>query len=154
MHIHHFASLTVACFAGCVGAGVPTWVSDAVTASSSAGTSARVDLRLRRNGRATVGVDFDDSDPVCTSAAEVCDGRDNNCNGLIDEGSLCAASHAAGACVAGICYAGTCDPGFGDCDGISSNGCEASLTASVIDCGACGNPCLDGEGCVAGRCVR
>ena len=47
----------------------------------------------------------------------------------------------------------TCLAGFGDCDGVATNGCEATLSTDTANCGACGRPCGDGNGCVAGSCV-
>lgn len=38
----------------------------------------------------SLGLDCDDNDPqVSTGAAEVCDGKDNDCNGLVDDGGVC-----------------------------------------------------------------
>jgi hypothetical protein len=49
-----------------------------------------------------------------------------------------------------------CDPGRGDCDGDSSNGCEVDLTNSPDNCGSCGLVCSR-EGvvptCRVGRCI-
>jgi hypothetical protein len=76
---------------------------------------------------------------ACTpTGAEICDGRDNNCDGRIDEGfdlqtdrshcgacnHVCRFEHASASCVAGACRIGTCDPGFVDLDGNPANGCE------------------------------
>lgn len=36
---------------------------------------------------------------------------------------------------------GGCPDGFGDCDGVPSNGCEADLIGSTDHCGTCGNAC-------------
>ena len=43
-------------------------------------------------------------------------------------------------CPQGICQIANCDPGFGDCDGLVTNGCENTLD-SLQDCGTCGTPC-------------
>jgi hypothetical protein len=43
-------------------------------------------------------------------------------------------------CTGGICQIANCDPGFGDCDGVVTNGCENTLD-SLIDCGGCGVTC-------------
>jgi hypothetical protein len=69
---------------------------------------------------------------------EVCDGKDNNCDGVIDEGfdlqkdplncgtcgHVCTAAHAIGGCVAGQCAITTCLPGYANLDGDTANGCE------------------------------
>lgn len=54
------------------------------------------------------------------------------------------------ACMAGACMT-ACERGWGDCDGNSSNGCEASLTTAAR-CGACGHACADGQTCTDGVC--
>jgi len=48
---------------------LPTWVSDPVSASLSAGVDAKVTLPLRRNGSSTVSVDFDDGPDSGTSTS-------------------------------------------------------------------------------------
>ncbi|WP_426734824.1 CARDB domain-containing protein [Myxococcus faecalis] len=59
-------------------------------------------------------------------------------------------------CAEGPAYELRCPPGTADCDGRSSNGCEADLTANPNHCGTCGNSCQDGpyaDGvCVAATC--
>ena len=50
----------------------------------------------------------------------------------------------------------SCPPGWGDCDGVASNGCEASLDL-VEHCGGCGHACTAGPhasvACESGACV-
>jgi hypothetical protein len=67
----------------------------------------------------------------------------------------CAPAHAAGVCASGACAIAACDPGFGDCNGLASDGCETPLD-TLASCGACGATCDlagAGERCDAGRCV-
>jgi hypothetical protein len=50
----------------------------------------------------------------------------------------------------------TCFPPWADCDGLSADGCETSLTTDDHNCGDCGNACvnLNGTtGCAAGICI-
>ncbi|MFO0602948.1 MAG: hypothetical protein U0324_07225 [Polyangiales bacterium] len=55
-------------------------------------------------------------------------------------------------CATGDVCAFDCRPGFGDCDRAEANGCEADLTASAANCGACGRACATGQRCVTGEC--
>lgn len=57
-------------------------------------------------------------------------------------GRVCSGTGAANtvpACMAGVCGF-ACLPGFADCDGTASNGCEVSLN-SPTNCHGCGNIC-------------
>jgi hypothetical protein len=44
-------------------------------------------------------------------------------------------------------------PGFGNCDGESSNGCETNTGTSAANCGACGRACGSGQTCADGVCL-
>jgi Notch-like protein len=113
----------------------------------------------------------------CTPTAEVCDGRDNSCNGVIDEGcttnpvdggQVCATNAecgAAGQCLDGQCVAlcspstEVCDGWDNDCDGQVDDGCATSCVVAVDagvgqDGGSVGSlPCAPGEVCQGGVCV-
>lgn len=52
----------------------------------------------------------------------------------------------------GACAIESCYPGWGDCDGDVSNGCELDITVPER-CGSCQNACATGEACAAGVCV-
>jgi hypothetical protein len=89
---------------------------------------------------------------------ETCNGLDDDCDGLVDEGAPCpSAPNAIITCVAGSCQS-TCAPGFADCDGNAANGCEADLLTNGRNCGGCGIDCglcpdgTPGE-CFGGSCV-
>jgi len=78
---------------------------------------------------------------------EVCDGEDNDCDGLVDDGFAfledgencgrcgirCAYAHGAGMCVDGLCQLVACEAGFVDADGRPQNGCEARCEATGDD---------------------
>lgn len=66
-------------------------------------------------------------------------------------GVACTAPHATGMCSFGQCTLGACLPGFGDCDGLQSNGCEADLS-SPDTCGLCTNRCAPAEAGAASTC--
>jgi hypothetical protein len=93
--------------------------------------------------------------PTCIPVPEVCDGRDNNCNGMIDEG-LGTATCGVGACrrTVPVCEAGrmqTCTPGAPSmeiCDNVDNN-CDGVVDEGVNR--ACTTPCGPGtQYCSAG----
>ncbi len=84
------------------------------------------------------------SEPACASLTA------GNCCGAACE----APNTSSLVCTpAGRCAIGACAPGFGDCDGAFSNGCETNINTSVAHCGACRAPCGDARGCAMGACV-
>jgi len=100
-------------------------------------------------GVAACAPGFGDCDGAATNGCERPVTTPTDCGAC---GVACAAGpHAAAACTAGAC-ALTCAPGFGDCDGDASNGCERDLSGDVAHCGACGNACTGGRTCQSGAC--
>jgi len=70
-------------------------------------------------------------------------------------GNACVLDHATAACRGGACTIAACDPGWEDCDGDRSNGCEVDLQTDAENCGACGRACrLEGAVavCRSGTC--
>jgi hypothetical protein len=75
--------------------------------------------------------------PNCTPSTEVCDGKDNDCDGVVDNGfdlmndpancgacgTKCARKNELGTCVAGQCTF-ACLPGYHDVNGDPKDGCE------------------------------
>lgn len=55
-----------------------------------------------------------------------------------------------------LCDQGTCQlvcgPGWADCDGIASNGCETPLDGDPKNCGGCGIACKGDDPCWLGAC--
>ncbi|MBL8679675.1 MAG: hypothetical protein JNK05_10945 [Myxococcales bacterium] len=96
----------------------------------------------------------------CTSPLVLCSGacvdtRTNrsHCGGC---GRVCALPNALVTCTAGACAIAGCNPGFADCDGVASNGCEVDTNTNTNHCGACGRVCALANAsstCVAGSCA-
>jgi hypothetical protein len=95
------------------------------------------------------------------NGAEICDGKDNDCDGTVDEGfdlqadvnncgacgQVCSYEHATPICARGTCRLGACLPGFVDLDRSPPNGCEYACAASnggVEVCDGTDNDC-DGD---------
>jgi hypothetical protein len=103
---------------------------------------------------------------------EVCDGRDNNCDGRTDEGFdlvadplncgqcglVCTVTNGSVSsyrCNAGRCAVGLCAMGRGDCNQVFADGCEENLVSSLTHCGQCGMACTPANAtgvCQMGTC--
>ena len=94
----------------------------------------------------------------CEEGYADCDHDGVSCEARLDSAEHCGAcgaqcgklENAEGRCADGRCVPAVCDPGFGDCDGDPTNGCEAQLD-DLQHCGACGQTC-DLAGCKGGVC--
>jgi hypothetical protein len=88
------------------------------------------------------GDDCNDNDASqYTGHAESCDGKDNDCNGAIDENVSCG---GLSICQNGACV---CPP---------ANTCGAACVDKSTDsanCGSCGNKCSSATTCVNGQCA-
>lgn len=79
-----------------------------------------------------------------SASAEICDNKDNNCNGTVDDvpnpTAACASQNpqAGGvstwACTMGSCQIATCSLGSADIDGAQGNGCECSTDQHANSC--------------------
>ncbi|MGE3628687.1 MAG: hypothetical protein AB7P00_02185, partial [Sandaracinaceae bacterium] len=102
---------------------------------------------------------------VCDSGFTDCDGlAANGCESRLREltscgacGVPCAPPNATGTCGTGTCAIAACDPGWLDCDGEASNGCEVDGRTSLAHCGGCGRSCDEPANataeCIAGTCT-
>ena len=87
-----------------------------------------------------------------TSCGGVCTNllRDpKNCGAC---GNVCSLSNATAFCSSGMCWVESCNFGWGDCDGVFSNGCETNVLTNSKNCGACFTVCQGGTTCSSGQC--
>ncbi len=142
------------------------------TCSGGACVSAAVDPEALEEWNGSVGR-LDGGTP-CEPVSERCNGADDDCDGMTDEGfdldtdplncgacfNVCSTNNATPACAGGVCSIAACAAGFADCDGVAGSGCEANLGTSIFHCGACDAACsvanatavcADGE-CGVGAC--
>jgi hypothetical protein len=77
----------------------------------------------------------------CGANIESCNGRDDDCDGVVDEtaDTDCSRDHADSRCVAGQCLITQCAPGYLDCNDSSADGCERA--EADVACGTCGRHC-------------
>jgi hypothetical protein len=102
-------------------------------------------------------------EPTCSGLWDDCDGDlDNGCETTLADldncgacGVTCDLANASETCSTGTCELGACEPGFEDCDGDPSNGCEVDLNNDLGNCGSCATVCANDHGpttCNAGTC--
>jgi hypothetical protein len=118
------------------------------------------------DGRSREFGDCDDGDVMAhPGVTDFCDGEDNDCDGLVDEGAdaFCHLDNALSVCQNAGCAIYTCQPGFVDEDQNPATGCEEEVvpedlvlpqicTTSAI-CND-GNFCNGFESCMDGRCRK
>lgn len=67
-------------------------------------------------------------------------------------GKACNLYQANSECRDGACVVTSCKPGFSDCNGIHSDGCETDTNSSQWNCGACQRMCPNSHPCERGDC--
>ena len=103
---------------------------------------------------------------VCAAGFGECDGDPSNgCETSLTNtvahcgacGATCLGAHVAGAsCAASACAITACATGWGDCNGVVSDGCETDLSTTSMHCGTCATACAAANGtasCAAGACT-
>ncbi|MEQ8461695.1 MAG: MopE-related protein [Sandaracinaceae bacterium] len=105
---------------------------------------------------------------TCDPGLGDCDGvAANGCEARLDTTAACGS--CGNACTPGAnvattrcepdpfggfrCAVDMCDPGFDDCDGNPTNGCEAATDSDPMSCGGCGFMCPPDNVCMGGACV-
>jgi hypothetical protein len=68
-------------------------------------------------------------------------------------GRVCPVPTNAEAFCAGSACAWRCLPGFADCDGASTNGCETDTRTATYNCGGCGVLCPSRSACTESVCA-
>ena len=67
-------------------------------------------------------------------------------------GNVCSLANATAFCSSGLCWVESCNFGWGDCDGVFSNGCETNVLTNSKNCGGCFITCQGGTTCNSGQC--
>jgi hypothetical protein len=83
----------------------------------------------------------------CKSCVPDCTNKECGDDGC---GGSCGSCGTNAICSNGSC---ACNSGYGNCDGLWSNGCEVSLTNNSNNCGSCGNSCGANATCNNGICI-
>jgi hypothetical protein len=95
---------------------------------------------------------------TCNTGFGNCDGNtQNGCESNLRNnlehcgacGVSCAFARATAACTDGACAIAACEQGFGNCDGMTSTGCETSTSNNPAHCGTCGTVCPSPPGATA-----
>lgn len=133
-----------------------------LTSADNCGACGRVCSTLNGAGTCTDGecgitcdYGFTDCDGQAKTGCETatdndvshCGGCDTVCSAKAGETPFCAE---------GVCGSTLCEANQGNCNGKTTDGCEADLASDVENCGACGNTCVAEHGaaaCKNGVCV-
>jgi hypothetical protein len=128
--------------------------SEASGLDGGSGFTVRLDARaLQSEAGSTIGFDGASG---CTGTRELCNGIDDDCDGVVDNGFnlqtdplncgacgiVCSAPTSTTACIAGACVIASCTPGYVDADKNPTNGCECMVTNGGVElCDGADNDC-------------
>ena len=130
-------------------------------AGDDAGPDASTDAPQTDAGDAAFDAPADvPADVTCGAGTKKCGGA---CVALSDPAFGCTATGcdpcnipgAVASCLNDTCQLAACSPGFADCNGVLSDGCETDLSSDAGHCSACGNACVVANAtaaCTAGAC--
>jgi hypothetical protein len=76
----------------------------------------------------------------------------NNCGACGNKCAMQAATTSVG-CSGAACKVTGCSAGYGDCNGVYTDGCEVDTNTDVNNCGSCGKPCAASLHCFNGTCT-
>jgi hypothetical protein len=159
---------------GGLDAGVDAGLDAGVDAGLDAGVDAGLDAGVDAGLDAGFDAGFDAGPPdfgvdLCAPMTEICNGLDDDCDGMIDDGVDTSSdvmncggcgrpcnfqNSAGGVCSGGRCMlTGACNEGFDNCNGLNRDGCEVNLNTDARNCGGCGDRCGGGRVCCAGSCA-
>jgi hypothetical protein len=66
---------------------------------------------------------------------------------------VCMTANGTPACTAGACTIGSCSGGWGNCNAVTTDGCETNTTTDSANCGFCGNVCNNLPNVATGTCL-
>jgi uncharacterized repeat protein (TIGR01451 family) len=99
---------------------------------------------------------------VHPAGLEICDGKDNDCNGLVDDGASASCDDGDFCNGVEVCVAGSCQPGAApscdDQDPCTADSCDPTagcIHTALADGTGCddGNACTQGDSCQGGSCL-
>jgi hypothetical protein len=94
---------------------------------------------------------------MCAGGSSLCGTTCTNLSNDPNNCSACGKVCPGGANATAVCSASACSyvctAGHADCNGLSADGCEATLATDDNNCGTCGNKCPGGWKCTGGACL-
>lgn len=139
-----------------------------------AGDGCEVDVNSdpQNCGQCLLACSFPNTAGACVAGActvGTCDAGFADCNGVVPDGcevntqtdplhcgsctaQACNLPHAPQFCSGGACAVAACDAGWGNCNGVTADGCELPVLDDPNNCGGCNATCASDRVCSAGSC--